>query len=159
MVLLVAEITYSKWDIVISYIPINAVYPFRLAMPSPYNTDHLFPIPSLLSSPSIPSSKLFPLPPIHIPRNPTQALQRPIPHLHTTKLNHPGIETQRRPYIVLDLGGRVVAHDEVVAVCVLCLMFAGLLWEVEDAPVFDAADGAAAAEDEGAGCACDSVAC
>ena len=36
-------------------------------------------------------------------------------------------------------------------------MFAGLLGEVEDAPVFEAPDCAAAAEDEGAGCACNSI--
>jgi len=95
--------------------------------------------------------------PFHIPRYLAQRLQSPIPQLHTRKLDHSWIEPQRRPHIILDLRRGVISHHEIVALTVCCLMLSRAFWEAEDAPVVDAADCAAAAEDEGASCSCDSI--
>lgn len=92
-------------------------------------------------------SKLLSGVPRYLASNLAQALQRPIPQLHRAELDHPRIQPQRLPHIVLYLARRVVSHDEVVAVGVLRLMFPRSLGETEDAPVLDAPDRAARVED------------
>lgn len=52
--------------------------------------------------------------------------------------------------------GRVVAHDEVVAVCMLHLMDGDWFWKGEDAPIAETTDDAAIFEDDGADCLGDS---
>lgn len=54
-------------------------------------------------------------------------------------------------------GRAVEAHDEVVAAVVAELMLADRFGQEEGAPVCDTADDAAGVEDEGAGCAGDSL--
>lgn len=71
--------------------------------------------------------------------------------------NHARLEAQRGSHILVDFGGGVVAHDEVVAVGVLHLVDGDWLGEGEDAPVGEAADDAAVFEDEGADGLGDSV--
>lgn len=87
-------------------------------------------------------SKLF----LRIPRNLTpdlaQTLQRPITQLDRAELDHPRIQSQRLPYIILYLARRIISHNKVVAVGVLCLMFSRSLGKAEDAPVLDTANGA-----------------
>lgn len=158
-----AQITVLKWDIVISYMtldPIISISPCN-ALPIWYRLPHYFLLPQICLHQRpfahLFLSELLPVLPIYIARNPTQALQRPIPHLDTAKLDHPRIQSQRRPYIILNLGGGIVAHDKVVSVCILRLMLAGFLGKVEDTPVVKTPDRATAAEDEWAGCACNSV--
>lgn len=70
--------------------------------------------------------------------------------------DHARLEAQGGADVVVDGGGGVVAHDEVVAVGVLHLVDGDGLGEGEDAPVGEAADDAAVAEDEGAYCLGDS---
>lgn len=112
---------------------------------------------------SIPAPFVFPnglrpaLPgrPRNRPPYPRQRIQLPIPELHTPKLNHSRVETERLAHLVLHGAVGVVAHDEVVSVVVDCLMLGGTLRERGDAPVCNAPDCAAVLEDEGSGCASD----
>ena len=104
----------------------------------------------------LPLSKLLPRLPWNAPPNLTQTLQRPVPKLHTTKLNHPRIEAQRRPNIILYPARGIESHDEVVAVVILRLMLAGSFGKGKHAPVFDTTNCTTRSEDKGAGCACDS---
>lgn len=73
--------------------------------------------------------------------------------------NHARLEAQRGSHVLVDFGGGVVAHDEVMAVGVLHLVDGDWLGEGEDAPVGEAADDAAVFEDEGADGLGDSVLC
>lgn len=73
--------------------------------------------------------------------------------------NHARLEAQRGSHVLVDFGGGVVAHDEVVAVGVLHLVDGDWLGEGEDAPVGEAADDAAVFQDEGADGLGDSVFC
>jgi hypothetical protein len=81
--------------------------------------------------------------PRYLTRNFAHTLQSPIPQLHRTKLDHPRIQPQRLPYIVLYLTRGVVSHDEVVPVGVLRLVLSRSLGEIEDAPILDTSDSAA----------------
>lgn len=71
--------------------------------------------------------------------------------------DHARLEAQRGPNALVHFGRGVVAHDKVVAVCVLHLVDGDWLGEGEDAPVGEAADDAAVFEDEGADGLGDSV--
>lgn len=110
---------------------------------------------------SLPSSfipsRLTPLrPPPRRPK-PGDGLELAVAELDVGGADHARLEAQGGADVVVDGGGGVVAHDEVVAVGVLHLVDGDGLGEGEDAPVGEAADDAAVAEDEGAYCLGDSV--
>lgn len=68
-----------------------------------------------------------------------------------------GVEVDGGAHVVVGGGGGVVAHDKVVAGLVLHLGLCDGAREGEDAPVGDAADDAAIAEDDLAGGEGDSI--
>lgn len=88
---------------------------------------------------------------------PRHSLKLAVTKLNMRGTNHARLEAQSRADVVVDAGGGVVAHDEVVAVGVLHLVDGDGLGEGEDAPVGEAADDAAVFEDEGADCLGDSI--
>lgn len=68
------------------------------------------------------ASRLTPLrPPLGRAKS-RQSIQLPIAQLDMRGPNHAGFQAQRRPQILMDLGRRIVAHDEVMAVRVLHLV-------------------------------------
>lgn len=118
------------------------------------------PFPCISSPlPSLPQllRPLLPRAPRNLPPYPRDRAQLSIPKLHAPELDHTRVQAERLSHLVLHGAVGVVAHDEVVALVVDGLMLGGALWERGDAPVGDAADGAAVLNDEGAGCADDAV--
>lgn len=81
---------------------------------------------------------------------PRQRLELAIPQLDVGRPDHARLQAQRAAHILVHLGRGVVAHHEVVAVGVLHLVHGDGLGQGEDAPVGEAADDAAIAQDEGA---------
>ena len=97
----------------------------------------------------------FPLPPWSSELG--QPAQLAVPKLDVHGSYHPGLQLQRRPYSLVNIRRGVVAHDEIMAVCVAGLMDGQGFGEGEDAPVRQAADDAVSAENERTDCVCDSI--
>lgn len=110
------------------------------------------PIPDI---PPNPKNSLQTLPG-HLPEF-TQRLELPITQFHPADTDNPRIDAQRGRHVLVRADPRVVAHDEIVALCVLGLVERDAPRQVEDAPVGDVADHAALAEDELACCQDESV--
>lgn len=97
----------------------------------------------IISSPpkiAILSRRTLPLPPPRTRPRLRTPPQSPIPNLHRRKPNHPRIQTQRHPNLILYLRARIVAYGEVMTLCICSLVFTRSLWEMRGSPVLDRAD-------------------
>jgi len=92
--------------------------------------------------------ELLPCLPRYVPTKFTHAPKLAISKLHCAELDHPRIQPQGRPHILLCLARGIVTHDEVMTLMVGGLMLARTLGKGEDAPVLDASNGPAVAQDE-----------
>jgi hypothetical protein len=126
------------WDVIFGpFAPSNAIYSTK----------------SWCSS----SSKILPFSPWYPSSNLAQTLKSPIPQLHRAKFDHSWIQSQCRSHLILYLARRIKPHNEVMALCICCLMLGRFLRKTENAPVLDASNGTSRFEDEGSCSACNSA--
>ena len=72
---------------------------------------------------------------------------KPITQFNDREANHSRVKTKRSAYFLLCRDGAVEAHDEIMAIVVLRLVFRGRARKAEGAPIRNAADYTIVAED------------
>lgn len=95
-----------------------------------------------------PSSLLANLRLPHWRAEPSHGIELSIAELDVRGADHSRLEEQRGADVAVDFGGRVVTHDEVVAMGLLDLVDDGGPGQRKDTPIVDAADDTAVLDDE-----------